>query len=278
MKSLRLYLFFTLCLCGSIAFSQSGEDIRQIQSQEWQKDEIDGKIKLRRFQGQLFDSPQNIVMLTFSLKDYDLAIVQPHERIPTSKQAQQYEASAAINGSFFNMKTGEATTFLRLNASSICDTTFLDASRINGIIAINEKHTCLCSIDSIQSENFLDTYPNILAAGPLLVLDGELELNNDKGSFATARHPRSCIGLSGDSISFIVVDGRHPEKASGMSIKELQFLAFHLGLNDALNLDGGGSSTLWTAKHGVISCPSDNKLFDHEGERAVSNVLLILEK
>jgi exopolysaccharide biosynthesis protein len=278
LKSHRLYLFLALCLGGTIAFPQSGEDIRQIQSLEWQRNEIDGKIILRRFHGQLFDSPQNIVMLTFSRKDYDLAIVQPHQRIPTSQQALQCRASAAINGSFFNMQTGEATTFLRINHSSICDSTFLDASRINGLIAINEKQTRLYSADSIYSKNFLDAYPNILAAGPLLVLDGELELNDDQGSFATTRHPRSCIGLTGDSISFIVVDGRHPEKASGMSIKELQLLAFHLGLNDALNLDGGGSSTLWTAKHGVISCPSDNKLFDHEGERAVSNVLLIRER
>ena len=233
---------------------------------------------LCRFQGQLFDTPQNIVMLTFSLKDYDLAIVQPHERIPTSQQAMQRKASAAINGSFFNMQTGKATTFLRLNAYSIKDSTSLDASRINGVIAISESRLRLCSADSLHSEHFLDTHPNILAAGPLLVMDGVLEINEDRGSFATTQHPRSCIALKGDSVSFIVVDGRHPEKASGMSIKELQSLVFHLGLKDALNLDGGGSSTLWTAKHGVISCPSDNKLFDHEGERAVSNVLLILEK
>ncbi|MGJ7033410.1 phosphodiester glycosidase family protein [Niabella hirudinis] len=40
-----------------------------------------------------------------------------------------------------------------------------------------------------------------------------------------------------------------------------------------INFDGGGSSTLWTRKRGVINHPSDNKKWDHAGERSVANVL-----
>jgi exopolysaccharide biosynthesis protein len=48
-----------------------------------------------------------------------------------------------------------------------------------------------------------------------------------------------------------------------------------MGATDALNLDGGGSSTLYIQGYGVINYPCDNGIYDHEGERAVPSVLLV---
>ena len=73
----------------------------------------------------------------------------------------------------------------------------------------------------------------------------------------------------------IVVDGRFPGQAAGMTIGELIYLVRQLGLYSALNLDGGGSSTLWTAQEGILNHPYDNKRFDHEGERGVPNCIVI---
>lgn len=39
--------------------------------------------------------------------------------------------------------------------------------------------------------------------------------------------------------------------------------------------DGGGSSTLWTDRTGVLNHPFDNKVFDHEGTRVVPNALIV---
>ena len=64
-------------------------------------------------------------------------------------------------------------------------------------------------------------------------------------------------------------------EAYGMTIPELTSLCLQLGLTDALNLDGGGSSTLWTHKAGVINNPCDNRRFDHAGQRRVPNALII---
>ena len=64
-------------------------------------------------------------------------------------------------------------------------------------------------------------------------------------------------------------------EADGMTIPELTSLCLQLGLTDALNLDGGGSSTLWTHKAGVINNPCDNRRFDHAGQRRVPNALII---
>ena len=75
-----------------------------------------------------------------------------------------------------------------------------------------------------------------------------------------------------------VIDGRAKGQAAGATIAETAYIARLLGLTDALNLDGGGSSALWTAQEGVVSHPSgvlnhpyDNHRFDHAGERAVPN-------
>ena len=71
----------------------------------------------------------------------------------------------------------------------------------------------------------------------------------------------------------LTVDGRSKGNADGVSIPELAFLARMLGAEDAINLDGGGSTTLWLKELGVVNYPSDNRRYDHAGERAVSNIV-----
>ena len=78
-------------------------------------------------------------------------------------------------------------------------------------------------------------------------------------------------GLPEDVVPYDLRSG----EADGMTIPELTSLCLQLGLTDALNLDGGGSSTLWTHKAGVINNPCDNRRFDHAGQRRVPNALII---
>jgi hypothetical protein len=86
-------------------------------------------------------------------------------------------------------------------------------------------------------------------------------------NFVDARHPRTMIGVDrrGD-IWLVVVDGRQAASA-GMSFADLQRLADRLQLTDALNLDGGGSTTM-VVKGAVVNRPSDAK-----GPRAVSDAI-----
>jgi exopolysaccharide biosynthesis protein len=65
-----------------------------------------------------------------------------------------------------------------------------------------------------------------------------------------------------------------------MTIRELAEFLKQLGAVRALNLDGGGSTTMWidtTSRTGVVNYPSDNLEFDHAGERPISNALLIIQ-
>lgn len=72
----------------------------------------------------------------------------------------------------------------------------------------------------------------------------------------------------------VTVDGRH-DQSRGMNLHELTDLMISLGCREAINLDGGGSTTMWLADQGVVNMPSDNKKFDHEGERPVANVIVV---
>ena len=81
--------------------------------------------------------------------------------------------------------------------------------------------------------------------------------------------------VSGQRIWLIAIDGRAKGNAEGMSLPQLQHFVRVLGADDALNFDGGGSTTLWTMPCGVMNCPTDNRKFDHEGERRVANSLLV---
>ncbi len=81
------------------------------------------------------------------------------------------------------------------------------------------------------------------------------------GGFVCApglRHPRTAIGLSRDrgTVFLLVADGRSSASA-GLTCDEEIDLFLELGAHDAMGLDGGGSSTLWTSSAGVVNHPSD---------------------
>lgn len=92
-----------------------------------------------------------------------------------------------------------------------------------------------------------------------------------RDGFATERHPRTMIGASASgTIWLVTVDGRNAQVSVGMTFADLQALAEGLGLAYALNLDGGGSTTM-VVKGRVVNQPSDPT-----GPRKVSDGLVIM--
>jgi len=110
-----------------------------------------------------------------------------------------------------------------------------------------------------------------LAKGGVNVGSATDSLEGTLPRFSAARHPRSAIAISRDSgtVMLAVVDGRRPWSV-GMSLGELADALIALGAWDAMNLDGGGSSTLWV-NGTVVNYPSDAA-----GERAVGNAMFVL--
>ena len=96
-----------------------------------------------------------------------------------------------------------------------------------------------------------------------------------KGKFYQHRHPRSVIGTDREgNVYLMVIDGRFKE-GIGTTVSETAQIARMVGMTEAINLDGGGSSTLWLEGEGVLSHPYDNKRFDPCGQRIVPNVVVV---
>ena len=100
----------------------------------------------------------------------------------------------------------------------------------------------------------------IASAGPLLLWNGkrieEPEKESISNVFCLARHPRTAAGVRADgTLVFVTVDGRQPETSVGMSIPELTDLMLELGCVSAMNLDGGGSTTM-VVNGQIVNSPS----------------------
>lgn len=104
-------------------------------------------------------------------------------------------------------------------------------------------------------------------SGDPMLLAGSKLLTNPA---VTNRAPRTAVGLAGTKVWFVVVEGRQPPTALGMSHHELATFMQRLGCTEAMNLDGGGSSTLWYQGK-AVNLASGNG-------RPVGNALVLMQK
>ena len=122
--------------------------------------------------------------------------------------------------------------------------------------------------------------PVLLVGGWPRILENGRDVSGDaptaEGTLsrnAEMRHPRTALGFSRDSstLYLVTVDGRS-ENSGGMTLTELARLLRALGAWQAMNFDGGGSTTMVVAG-AVVNKPSDTT-----GEREVGNVLAVVKK
>jgi hypothetical protein len=115
---------------------------------------------------------------------------------------------------------------------------------------------------------------DVVGGAGLLIRDGraieDWSVEQTSESLRTVRHPRTVVGVDARGMVWLVtVDGRQPGYSAGVTFLELQRLSQALGLTSALNLDGGGSTTM-VVNGAVVNRPSDPT-----GPRSVSDVLLV---
>ncbi|MCH4887292.1 phosphodiester glycosidase family protein [Acidaminobacter sp. JC074] len=103
---------------------------------------------------------------------------------------------------------------------------------------------------------------------PILIQKGEkIELPS---TWANTKHPRTIIGqYANDDLIVIVVDGRQGDYSAGITLERLQDKLLELGVKDAYNLDGGGSTAMYF-KGQILNKPSDGH------ERPVANNFIVL--
>ena len=189
----------------------------------------------------------------------------------TSQLAQSVGAVAAINGGYFDGTCGSVSLlkidgrFYNSNARSRSAIGFFQ----NGTPAID---WIAAGQDWPAVYHALGGLSRLATAG---AVDVQWERDSATYGFTHYRNPRTAVGI-GDNQELIMatLDGR-TSAGLGVSLFDMAQWLVWLGTNDALNLDGGGSTTLWTHTEGVVNYPSDNGLADHNGQRGVANILAV---
>jgi len=224
----------------------------------------------------LFNSPQVICIFSIAKKDtstfFHLAH-HPSQLKKTSQFANENKATVAINGGFFDTEKGGSVTYLEA-----ADSVFHFSKNIRNKV-INQGAVIIDQKGKLHIEVALTQYyyqqskaeQAVLFMGPILLNNG-LKARLDPSGLISNRHPRTCICETQDHIKFITIDGRQIN-AAGMNLWELQNYLLSQNCLTAINLDGGGSTTMWVKEKGIVNRPSD-----FFGERPVANALLLLAK
>ena len=237
------------------------------------------------FRGNLFGTNQNINILEVrQARKRQFGVVDNGKILkPTSEFGRETGALAAVNGTFFNVKDGGSVDYIKIDGK------VLNQNQLqNGIRGFHQRSALAISGGKLRIEKWNGKVDwesdlkaeDVMVSGPLLVTEHKPE-PLDSASFNVTRHPRTAVGLtSKNRVLLITVDGRN-ENAAGMSLFELRNIMKWLNSTDGINLDGGGSTTLWIAgqpENGVVNYPCDNKKWDHAGERKVANVITVSKK
>ena len=234
----------------------------------WRSDEIGVGVQLRfRWFEKLYAGPQSLTLVEVEPNaDVRFDVVAPGVRTKTSAMGAQNGALAAINGGFFAIEsTGLSTGLLRIDGAMV-----VPAKPGQASLGIGEDQRLRVAT---RPEGDWPEVQDALGAGPMLLRSGAIVGHGARQR--GIRHPRSAVGVSKDgAVVWLTADGR-TDKAAGLAHEETAAILQALGCVDAVNLDGGGSTTMWVAGRGVVNYPCDNKKYDHAGERAVANAVLL---
>jgi len=190
----------------------------------------------------------------------------------TSAAAKRTHAVLAINAGGFYKETKGGTTYARLIGNTIINGKLVEP--FNGypgnlfFAGIDRTGKVVGNVPQTQQQLMsLKPYMGVSFI-PILLQNGQKMTIPEK--WITTKQPRTMIGqyANGDLI-FIVIDGRRNDWSVGITLERLQDKLLQLGVRDAYNLDGGGSTAMYF-KGQILNKPSDGK------ERPVVNNIVIL--
>lgn len=284
-KNILLGLFFGFFVPLTLV-AQTREDAVAIATAMWETRRIANNVEVRQMRWPLlYGCAQTVTVAEITPKHgvaFDVAVADGGATV--GEVARRSKAMAAINGSYFDIHKRSAITYLRQGRNLIDTTTTAElALRVTGAVRVHGRRVHIMPWNKGIERRYRCHHGSTLASGHLLLYQGKGVLLRSSGmGFVVDKHPRSAIAItSRGTVLFVTVDGRHPGYAGGMNLIELRHFLQQLGCTDALNLDGGGSSTLWAKgfnASGGANYPCDNHKFDHEGERKVANALVVVRR
>jgi exopolysaccharide biosynthesis protein len=285
----------------------------------WTSTKIEDGITYYAFSGTdpVTKSPQRVFVTDIDLSkdDYSVKLVLYENRSTASAVMKEKKAIATMNAGYERgsivIKVDGRTAYMMPN-STIGDTGVPNWKNegcviLNGVRNVRFDYTGKDLSYYDQQKAYMklaqdSANPNVLSSAPQLIYDYEpvgetfitrypKQSSNSEDPYVHQNantHPRSVIAKNEfNHLQFIVIDGRRSSVSRGMSAAEVtKFLVANFNPQYALNLDGGGSSTMCVQGQGdpsthVVNYPTDSDevsgVPDHSGERAVPSFFYVVK-
>lgn len=233
-----------------------------------------------------------ITSMNTARKNGEVVLFTSTHRYPTvGQQASTYATEIVVTNPSKNMNqlsfgdkvTGTVSSITRLGEAAnsvipengfVLSATGASLAEALGTVATGDQIMVDVAIDSSwQDAKYM------IGTGPLLVKDGKVNINmNLESAFAKDRHPRTAVAYSKDrsKVLLVTIDGRQNGFSNGVSLQGLAEYLTSLGVDRAINLDGGGSTTMLVRNPGygfpaLMNQPSGGN------QRGVSTTLQVID-
>lgn len=216
----------------------------------------------------------NVLELDLDCEDLKLEFLYYPDRLKISEVANTDAKLVAITnasfGSGFTSGSPVDNTFIRVGGKTYKDIG-LDPSDSN-----YGKHEAAVWYDGVSEVGFIDlpgdyeyareyykstTYPNLFSSVPMLIKNFQKTYLSSykKKLSSTTLDPRTVLAVTCDrKLLLVTVDGRWADKAIGMTYKNIQdFLMVHFYPKYAINMDGGGSTSMFVRGKNVVNYPCE---------------------
>ncbi|MBE6687576.1 MAG: hypothetical protein E7591_10185 [Ruminococcaceae bacterium] len=183
---------------------------------------------------------------------------------------ENYNVIVSTNGAGFNMQTGEPGGLLVMNGTEY------HGINSNGFFGILKDGTPVIATTKEYNEIYKGQVRDGIAGfGTTLIKDGKICITASSNYYIN-RASRTAVGITRTGkVVLMVLDGRQEPFSCGGSMEEIAQILFDEGCVEAINLDGGGSTTFVARKEGddelsLVSSPSDGIM------RSVSTTLMMV--
>ena len=222
----------------------------------------------------LYGSAQVVSIAKYSIKSMSTSLFDKERSSQgTNGLAAEAGASVAINGSYFNMSSSTSTTAIWVDGKEVTTTAPEEFARCNGALCFKDGdiiiEPCTSSTPASTLAAWGKEYDAFVVAGPIIRRNGKSIDANIGGEGFYGPHPRTMVGKTADGTMYMVVMEGRLNGATGFSTSNMVSLAEDLGMTDAINLDGGGSSTLWVSGTGVVNRLAGGSV------RIVPNIIIV---
>lgn len=228
------------------------------------------------------DTPTNLPLHDFTCTDADEIVAFTPEFGPTTPTGAGAEVLIDAHGTVTAVNSTRGTAVPA--GGQAIQAIGADADKLTSLATVG-SHLKVDTDLLTSNDKPLKTgaTTDVVNGGPILVENGALNVTakrdgmvhpGDNNSFyygwVHKRNPRTIAGIDAQGRTLIVTADGRQTKSLGLSIKEAADVARSLGMVNAINLDGGGSTTM--VQNGqVVNSPSDSA-----GERPVGDALLLL--